>query len=77
MNIGSFFKKDLSQLQDREQLFSLKVILQKELNREIRLIKIHYETQTEKKWMLIFWTRRDRDETVWFFLCPRRDRDKT
>ena len=33
-------------------------------DREIRLIKIHYETETEKMWMLIFLTRRDRDETV-------------
>ena len=23
-------------------------------DREIRLMKIHYETETEKKWMLIF-----------------------
>ena len=33
-------------------------------DREIRLMKIHYETETEKKWMLIFLTRRDRDDTV-------------
>jgi len=64
--------------------------LGRDRDREIRLIKIHYETETEKKWMLIFWTRRDRDETVWFFYVrdetetrlnskfqarPRRDRE--
>ena len=31
------------------------------------------ETETEKKWMLIFWTRRD----CLIFLCLRRDRDET
>ena len=34
-------------------------------DQEIRLMKIHYKT--EKKWMLIFWTRRDQDKAVWFF----------
>ena len=34
------------------------------LGQEIRLMKIHYKTETEKKWMLIFLTRRDRDDTV-------------
>ena len=38
--------------------------LRQDRDREIRIIKIHYETKTEKKWMLIFLTRRDRDETV-------------
>ena len=38
-------------------------------------MKNHYETETEKKWMLNFLRRQDRDET--FFLCLRRDRDKT
>ena len=33
---------------------------------EIRPTKIHYQTKTEKKWMLIFSTRQDRDKTVWF-----------
>ena len=33
-------------------------------DREIKLMKIHYETKTEKKWMLNFLTRRDQDETV-------------
>ena len=33
-------------------------------DREIRPTKIYYETETEKKWMLIFLTRRDLDETV-------------
>ena len=40
-------------------------------DREIRPMKIQYET--EKKWMLIFLTRRDRHETVWFFFV----RDET
>ena len=35
-------------------------------DREIRLMKIYHETETKKKWMLIFLTRRDRDETVLF-----------
>ena len=33
-------------------------------DREIILMKINYETENEKKWMLIFLTRRDRDEIV-------------
>ena len=33
-------------------------------DREIRPTKVQYETKTEKKWMLIFLTRQDRDETV-------------
>ena len=41
--------------------------LGRDRDREKKLIKIHYETETEKMWMLIFLTRRDRDETVWFF----------
>ena len=28
--------------------------LGRDRDREIRLMKIHYETETEKKWMLIF-----------------------
>ena len=39
-------------------------ILGQDRDREIRLMKIHYETETEKKLMLIFRTRRDQDETV-------------
>ena len=38
--------------------------LERDRDREIRLMKIHHETETEKKWTLIFLTRRDRDETV-------------
>ena len=36
-------------------------------NCQIRLMKIHYETEIEKMWMLIFWTSWDRDKPVWFF----------
>ena len=42
-------------------------------DREMRLMKIHYKTETEKMSMLIFRTSEDRDD----FLCPRRDQDKT
>ena len=40
------------------------IFLRRDRDREIRFMKIHYETETEKKWMLIFLTRQDRDATV-------------
>ena len=46
-----------------------------EQDREIRLIKTHYETKTEKELTLIFCTRRDREETVSFLNV--RDETKT
>ena len=47
--------------------------LGRDREREIRLIKNHYETETEKWWMLNFCTRRDRDETISYFY----ERDET
>ena len=55
------------------------------IDRQIRLIKIHYKTETEKKWVLIFWMRWDRDEIVLFFYAQdetkakkfQRDQDKS
>ena len=46
-------------------------------DQEIRLMKIHYETETEKKWMMIFWTRQDRDETKKKIKPTRQDKDET
>ena len=42
---------------------NLLIIDQAKQTREIRLVKIPYKSETEKKWTLLFCTRQDRDDT--------------
>ena len=53
------------------------IFLGRDQDREIRLLKTYYETETEKYLMLIFSTRQDQNETVYFFYVRDRDRDFT